>query len=133
MPALFVESNVRVQSGHADVDAWFAVDMIRIDLTKFAFVLDIPVEFDHVNMMVFAPHEKNSNVYSFAIDAGELKATRASNAFARAAQPSIWSLTSPIACMNAYILVGPTKVQPRFLRSLDKAMDSGEVVTPLIV
>ena len=30
--------------------------------------------------------------------------------------------------MNAYIVVGPTKLQPRFLRSFDKAIDSGEVM-----
>lgn len=30
--------------------------------------------------------------------------------------------------MNAYIVVGPTKLQPRFFRSLDNAMDSGEVM-----
>ncbi len=30
--------------------------------------------------------------------------------------------------MNAYIVVGPTKLQPLFLRSLDNAMDSGEVM-----
>ena len=31
------------------------------------------------------------------------------------------------------MVVGPTKLQPRFLRSLDRAMDSAEVVIPLMV
>ncbi len=52
---------------------------------------------------------------------------RAFNAKARAWQPSRWSFTSPIACMKAYTVVGPTKLQPRFLRSLDMAMDAGDV------
>jgi len=30
--------------------------------------------------------------------------------------------------MNAYIVVGPTKLQPRFFKSLDNAIDSGEVM-----
>ena len=30
----------------------------------------------------------------------------------------------PALCMNAYIVVGPTKLQPRFLRSFDSAIDS---------
>ena len=31
----------------------------------------------------------------------------------------------PIDCMNAYVIVGPTKLIPRFLRSLLIATDSG--------
>ena len=31
----------------------------------------------------------------------------------------------PIACIKAYIVVGPTKRQPRFCRSLDSAIDDG--------
>jgi hypothetical protein len=30
--------------------------------------------------------------------------------------------------MNAYMVVGPTKVKPRFFRSFESAFDSGEVV-----
>ena len=30
--------------------------------------------------------------------------------------------------MNAYIVVGPTKLQPRFFKSLDNAIDSGDVM-----
>ena len=30
--------------------------------------------------------------------------------------------------MKAYTVVGPTKVQPRFFRSFDSAIDSGELV-----
>ena len=61
-----------------------------------------------------------------------LKSARACKAFVRAAQPWMWSLTSPIACMKAYMVVGPTKLHPRFLRSLERAMDPGEVVMPLM-
>jgi hypothetical protein len=45
---------------------------------------------------------------------------------ARHSQPSMWSLTSPIACMNAYTVVGPTKRQPRRLRSFDSATDAAD-------
>src|SRR3954471_11131907 len=45
----------------------------------------------------------------------------------RKLQPWRWSFTRPIACMNAYIVVGPTNVQPRFRRSFDSATDSGVV------
>ena len=47
----------------------------------------------------------------------------------------MWSLTRPIACMKAYIVVGPTKLQPLFLRSFDIATDSGQVAnrSPLTV
>ena len=31
--------------------------------------------------------------------------------------------------MNAYTVVGPTKLQPRRLRSLDNATDAGDVAT----
>src|SRR5215203_2957772 len=40
-------------------------------------------------------------------------------------QPCRWSFTSPMACMNAYIVVGPTNVQPRRRRSFESAVDSG--------
>ena len=36
-----------------------------------------------------------------------------------------------MACMKAYTVVGPTKVQPRFFRSFDIAIDSGEVAIAL--
>ena len=36
-----------------------------------------------------------------------------------------WSLTSPADCINACMIVGPTKVMPRFLRSLLSAVDYG--------
>src|SRR5262245_20513965 len=45
----------------------------------------------------------------------------------RNAQPCRWSFTRPIACMNAYIVVGPTNVQPRFRKSFESAIDSGVV------
>ena len=39
-------------------------------------------------------------------------------------QPGAWSLTRPMACISAYMVVGPTNFQPRFLSSLDRAWDS---------
>ena len=36
-----------------------------------------------------------------------------------------------MACMKAYTVVGPTKLLPRFFRSLDIAIDSGDVVMVL--
>ena len=42
----------------------------------------------------------------------------------RRKQPTTWSSTSPAACMNAYIVVGPTKRKPRRFRSLLSAVDS---------
>src|SRR5918993_4239536 len=50
---------------------------------------------------------------------------RAASAAARTEQPSRWSLTRPMACMNAYTVVGPTKVQPRRFRSLARDCASG--------
>src|SRR4051812_16217778 len=35
-----------------------------------------------------------------------------------------WSLTMPVACMKAYMMVVPTNLNPRFLRSLDSASDA---------
>ena len=43
----------------------------------------------------------------------------------RTQQAARWSLTSPQACMSAYIVVGPTKANPRFFSSLASALDSG--------
>ena len=40
----------------------------------------------------------------------------------------MWSFTSPIDCMNAYTVVGPTNFQPRRFRSLASAFDSSVVV-----
>ena len=40
---------------------------------------------------------------------------------------------SPIACMKAYMVVGPTNAQPRFFRSLDSAIDSGEVAVSAMI
>jgi len=38
-----------------------------------------------------------------------------------------WSLTIPIDCIIAYIVVGPTKLSPSDLSFLDNSVDSGEV------
>ncbi|MOA66777.1 hypothetical protein D3C78_1936540 [compost metagenome] len=59
--------------------------------------------------------------------AGRLKAARAASIAGRQAQPLMWSLTMPTACMKAYIVVGPTNVQPRFFNARDSAADAGEV------
>ena len=56
---------------------------------------------------------------------------RRSSIGCRQAQPSKWSLTIPMACMNAYIVVGPTNVQPRFFKALDKRTEAGEVGLPV--
>jgi len=45
----------------------------------------------------------------------------------RRKQVLVWSLTIPIACIKAYMMVGPTKRNPRFFMSLLIASDSGEV------
>src|SRR4051794_41850876 len=47
------------------------------------------------------------------------------SASARAGHPARWSLTTPTACISAYIVVGPTKAKPRRLSSLASAFDSG--------
>ena len=36
----------------------------------------------------------------------------------------MWSLTTPIACINAYTVVGPTKRHPRRLRSFDSRTEA---------
>ena len=56
---------------------------------------------------------------------GRSNDTRARSTAGRAAHPSRWSLTSPIACMNAYTVVGPTNRHPRRLSSRASAVDSG--------
>jgi len=43
----------------------------------------------------------------------------------RAKQPSTWSFTMPTDCMNAYIVVAPTNVQPRRFNSFDSRSDEG--------
>ena len=40
-------------------------------------------------------------------------------------QSTVWSLTMPTACINAYIVVGPTKRKPRFFMSLLIATEIG--------
>lgn len=37
----------------------------------------------------------------------------------------------PMACISAYIVVGPTKVQPRFFKAFDKRTDAGDVGLPV--
>ena len=46
---------------------------------------------------------------------------------AQTQQPSMWSSTSPQACISAYAVVGPTNLKPRFLSSFAIAVDSGVV------
>ena len=41
----------------------------------------------------------------------------------------MWSFTSPIACMKAYAVVGPTNRQPLRLSALDIEADSGDEVS----
>lgn len=40
-------------------------------------------------------------------------------------QPWMWSSTVPIACIAAYIVVGPTNRNPRFFSALLRVSDSG--------
>ena len=47
--------------------------------------------------------------------------------FFRHTHPASWSLTMPVACMKAYIVVDPTKLNPAFRSALLMASDSGEV------
>lgn len=56
---------------------------------------------------------------------GRRKLARACSTSALVMQPGAWSLTMPMACISAYIVVGPTNFQPRFLSSLDRVCDSG--------
>src|SRR5690349_7133578 len=46
----------------------------------------------------------------------------------RRCDPSRWVSTMPTASISAYIVVGPTKVNPLRLSAFDSASDSGEVV-----
>jgi|GEM_PF-5090811 len=43
----------------------------------------------------------------------------------RTEHPSKWSFTNPMACMNAYAVVGPTNDHPRRLSSLLSAVEVG--------
>ena len=52
---------------------------------------------------------------------GRANACRALAARAWASQPSRWSFTSPIACMNAKAVVGPTNLQPAASGLFDRA------------
>ena len=45
----------------------------------------------------------------------------------RAKHVAKWSLTKPSDCIAAYIVVGPTNLNPRFNSSFDMATDSGDV------
>ena len=47
-----------------------------------------------------------------------MKLLRARSTLVLITQPATWSLTSPIACMKAYTVVGPTNFQPSFWRFL---------------
>src|SRR4029079_16684445 len=38
--------------------------------------------------------------------------------------PARWSFTIPVACMKAYMMVVPTNLNPRVLRSFDRASDT---------
>src|SRR5262245_16761159 len=59
----------------------------------------------------------------YALHAGTSKRVRPVSARSRAAQPSRWSFTSPIACMKAYIVVGPTKVKPSVRSAFESARE----------
>ena len=43
----------------------------------------------------------------------------------RRKQSVVWSFTMPVACMCAYMIVDPTKVKPRFFKSLLMLSDNG--------
>src|SRR6266540_718549 len=58
---------------------------------------------------------------------GRSKVRRSSVLRRPAGQVERWSLTRPMACMSAYIVVGPTNVQPRRFSSLLMASAWGEV------
>ncbi len=60
---------------------------------------------------------------------GFLNLLRACITLFRWKHSSVWSLTSPMACINAYAVVGPTNFQPRFFSSFERAIDSGDVDT----
>lgn len=44
-------------------------------------------------------------------------------------QASEWSLTRPMDCMNANIVVGPTNFHPRFFRFFDITMEDADIVS----
>ena len=76
----------------------------------------------------FPWEEKGGDPAATAFVAGLRNRLRCLSTSSRNAQPSTWSFTRPMACENAYIVVGPTKRHPRFFRSRERALDSGEVV-----
>ena len=61
---------------------------------------------------------------------GRWKFVRAASIFAWQTQPLMWSLTMPTACMKAYIVVGPTNVQPRVFRARDRPADAADAGLP---
>ncbi|MNI44489.1 hypothetical protein D3C73_988660 [compost metagenome] len=61
---------------------------------------------------------------------GRWKFVRAASICAWQTQPLMWSLTMPTACMKAYIVVGPTNVQPRAFKARDRPADAADAGLP---
>lgn len=54
---------------------------------------------------------------------GRTKPKRWASTSGRMQQSSSWSFTSPVACMNAHTVVGPTNFHPRAFRSFANAIE----------
>ncbi len=65
--------------------------------------------------------------YLHDLEHGDRKARRRRSTCARHSHPGTWSFTSPMACINAYMVVGPTKRKPRRRRSRLRASEAGVV------
>lgn len=48
---MFIEAQVGVQSCHADVDAWFARDVIGVGFPETALVKNVFRQFDHIDVV----------------------------------------------------------------------------------
>src|SRR5690606_25391057 len=101
---------------------------VDVELARLLFVEDAQDGDGRVEAHAVVPCIASRRIQVVGWRSGRRNAPRARATSSRVMQPSAWSLMSPIACMNAKTVVGPTKRQPSFLSSFEIAMDSGDVV-----
>src|SRR5690606_27979258 len=119
----FAEVEYTVAERHLSIE--------RQVVRKAVFPIDAKAEETYIELARFRFVEDTQNWHRGmeAHAAGLVKSRRIRATSPRVTQPSAWSLTSPIACMKAYTVVGPTKRQPSFLSSFEIAIDSADVET----
>jgi penicillin-binding protein 1A len=125
---LGTEPRWRCNRDHADDWIYLALEAMqrdsidRAEADSAAAVLGQPAEAERPLIGPPAPHD--SSAAGRELEGRARAAGRARGRFGASQQSRTWSFTSPVACMNAYTMVEPTKFMPRRFKSLLSASDS---------